>query len=277
MPLRATAIDREASDPRRRAMFVALGLVAWMAIVGLRLVQLQITRYTELSTRAKNQQLGTVETSPTRGLLLDRQGRELARSVDTESFYADPREILNVNETARRISSVTDLNKDELIAKINTAKESNKKFIWLIRRLDLQTASKLDAMTLDGVYSRKEPKRFYPNSQLAAHVLGFVGTDEIGLSGVEQVYNDKIRGEGGKVYMERDGSKERRVFDSYEVQPLPGQTVVLTIDQTIQFRTEQALFGAVQRARAKSGTAIVMDPHTGEILALANAPAFDPN
>jgi len=96
--LRATAIDREGADPRRRAMFVALGLVAWMAIVGLRLVQLQITRHTELAARAKNQQLGTVETSPMRGLLLDRQGRELARSVDTESFYADPREIQNVNE-----------------------------------------------------------------------------------------------------------------------------------------------------------------------------------
>ncbi|MGQ0763880.1 MAG: penicillin-binding protein [Acidobacteriota bacterium] len=277
MPLRATAIDREAADPRRRAMFVALGLVAWMAIVGLRLVQLQITRHAELATRAKNQQLGTVETSPTRGLLLDRKGRELARSVDTESFYADPREIQNVNETAHKISLVTDLNKDELIAKISTAKESNKKFIWLIRRLDLQKASKLDAMALDGIYSRKEPKRFYPNAQLASHVIGFVGTDEIGLSGVEQVYNEKIRGEGGKVYMERDGSKERRVFDSYEVQPLPGQTVVLTIDQTIQFRTEQVLSGAVQRARAKSGTAIVIDPHTGEILAMANAPAFDPN
>src|SRR6185436_10413932 len=89
--------------------------------------------------------------------------------------------------------------------------------------------------------------------------------------------NEKIRGESGKIYMERDGSSERRVFESYEVQPHAGQTVVLTIDQTIQFRTEQALFAALERSQAKSGTAIVMDPHTGEILALANAPAFDPN
>lgn len=275
MPLRATAIDREAADPRRRAMFVALGLVAWMAIVGLRLGQLQITRHNELSNRAKNQQLGTVETSPTRGLLLDRQGRELARSVDTESFYADPREIGNVNETAGRIASVTGLNKDDLTAKLRLAKDTNKKFIWLIRRLDLQTASKLDAMELEGVYSRNEPKRYYPNSTLASHVLGFVGTDEIGLSGVEQYYNEKIRGESGKVFVETDA--RHRAFESYEVRPHPGQTVVLTIDQTIQYRTEQALFGAVERSRAKSGTAIVMDPHTGEILALANAPAFDPN
>jgi hypothetical protein len=107
VPLRSAAIDREASDPRRRAIFVALGLVAWMVIVGVRLAQLQIGQHDELSTRAKNQQLGAVETSPTRGLLLDRQGRELARSVDTESFFADPREIENVNETARKIASVT--------------------------------------------------------------------------------------------------------------------------------------------------------------------------
>jgi cell division protein FtsI/penicillin-binding protein 2 len=277
VPLRSAAIDREAANPRRRAMFVALGLVAWMAIVGARLAQLQISRHDELSTRAKNQQLGAVETSPTRGLLLDRQGRELARSVDTESFFADPREIENVTETARKISSITNQKKDELVARIREAKDANKKFIWLIRRLDLETAGKVDAMALDGVYSRKEPKRYYPNDGLAAHVLGFVGTDEIGLGGVEQFYNEKIRGEGGKVYLERDGSPERRVFDSYEVQPHPGQTVVLTIDQSIQYRTEQALFAAVERANAKSGTAIVIDPHTGEILALANAPAFDPN
>src|SRR5207302_3765892 len=102
-----------------------------------------------------------------------------------------------------------------------------------------------------------------------------VGTEVIGLSDVEQYYNEKIRGEAGKVYLERD--RERRAFESYEVQSHPGQTVVLTIDQTIQYRTEQALSAAVDRAHAKSGTAIVMDPRTGEILALANAPTFDPN
>lgn len=275
MPLRTTATDQEAADPRRRAMFVALGLVAWMVIIGARLAQLQISQHADLSARAKNQQLGAVETSPTRGLLLDRQGRELARSVDTESFFADPREVQDVNETARKIASVTGQNKSDLIEKLTEAKESNKKFIWLIRRLELQTASKLDAMNLDGVYSRKEPKRYYPNDTLAAHVLGFVGTDEIGLGGVEQYYNEKIRGEAGKVYLETDA--RRRAFESYEVQPHPGQTVVLTIDQTIQYRTEQALFAAVERSHAKSGTAIVMDPGTGELLALANAPAFDPN
>src|SRR5207253_6463913 len=172
-------------------------------------------------------------------------------------------------------AGITSEDRAELAERLSEAKETNKKFVWIVRRLDIQSASKLDQLNLDGIYSRKEPKRYYPNDSLAAHVLGFVGTDEIGLSGVEQYYNEKIRGEGGKVFLERD--RDRRAFESYEVQSHPGQTVVLTIDQAIQYRTEQALSAAVARTHAKSGTAIVMDPRTGEILALANSPAFDPN
>ena len=276
MPRRSTVIDAPRfSNLQRRALFIAIGLVIWMLAIGARLVQLQVNQHEELASRARSQQVGAIETSPSRGQLLDRQGRELARSIDTESFFADPREILNTDNTARRITAVTGQDRTELTSRLSEAKETNKKFIWIVRRLDIQSASKLDQLNLDGIYSRKEPKRYYPNDSLAAHVLGFVGTDEIGLSGVEQYYNEKIRGEGGKVFLERD--RDRRAFESYEVQSHPGQTVVLTIDQAIQYRTEQALSAAVDRAHAKSGAAIVMDPRTGEILALANAPTFDPN
>jgi len=276
MPRRSTVIDApRVSSPQRRALFIAIGLVVWMLAIGARLVQLQVNQHEELASRARSQQVGAIETSPSRGQLLDRQGRELARSIDTESFFADPREIPSTEDTARRIAAITGQDRAELTSRLSEAKESSKKFVWIVRRLDIQSASKLDQLNLDGIYSRKEPKRYYPNDSLAAHVLGFVGTDEIGLSGVEQYYNEKIRGEAGKVYLERD--RERRAFESYEVQSHPGQTVVLTIDQTIQYRTEQALSAAVDRAHAKSGTAIVMDPRTGEILALANAPTFDPN
>src|SRR5437667_10853730 len=276
MPRRSTVIDApRVSNLQRRALFIAIGLVIRMLAIGSRLVQLQVNQHEELASRARSQQVGAIETSPSRGQLLDRQGRELARSIDTESFFADPREILNTDNTARRIAAVTGQDRTELAGRLSEAKETNKKFIWIVRRLDIQSASKLDQLNLDGLYSRKEPKRYYPNDSLAAHVLGFVGADEIGLSGVEQYYNDKIRGESGKVYLERDA--RRRAFESYEIQPHPGQTVVLTIDQTIQFRTEQALATAVEGSHAKSGTAIVMDPNTGEILALANAPTFDPN
>ena len=276
MPRRSTVIDApRVSNLQRRALFIAIGLVIWMLAIGARLVQLQVNQHEELASRARSQQVGAIETSPSRGQLLDRQGRELARSIDTESFFADPREILNTDNTARRIAAVTGQDRTELAGRLSEAKETAKKFIWIVRRLDIQSASKLDQLNLDGIYSRKEPKRYYPNDSLAAHVLGFVGTDEIGLSGVEQYYNEKIRGEAGKVFLERD--RDRRAFESYEVQSHPGQTVVLTIDQAIQYRTEQALSAAVDRAHAKSGAAIVMDPRTGEILALANAPTFDPN
>src|SRR5438309_3473723 len=276
MPRRATANEApRAENSHRRVLFVAIGLVLWMLAIGGRLVQLQIHQHDDLASRARNQQLSSIDMAPTRGQVLDRQGRELARSLDTESFYSDPGEVKNVDETARKIASITGVDRAELIRRFNDAKGANKKFIWIVRRLEMERASKLDALELDGVYSRKEPKRYYPNDTLAAHVLGFVDTDEIGLAGVEQSYNEKIRGAGGKVYLEVD--RDRRAFESYEVQPQPGQTVVLTIDQVIQYRTEQALSAAVERTHAKSGTAIVMDPRTGEILALANAPTFDPN
>src|SRR5437763_1864000 len=276
MPRRANAIEvpRVASS-HRRAIFISLGLVLWMATIGARLVQLQIHQHEDLAARARGQQLSSIDTAPTRGQVLDRQGRELARSLDTESFFADPSEITNSDDTAGKISGITNQNREDLAKKLADARDANKKFIWITRRLEMQAATQLDALELKGVYSRKEPKRFYPNDSLAAQVLGFVGTDEAGLSGVEQFYNEKIRGEGGKVFLEVD--RDRRAFESYEVQPQPGQTVVLTIDQVIQYRTEQALSAAVERTHAKSGTAIVMDPRTGEILALANAPTFDPN
>lgn len=276
MPRRSTAIAAQpAGNSHRRALFVSLGLVAWMLLIGGRLVQLQVSQHDDFTSRARNQQLSAIDTGPTRGQVLDRQGRELARSIETESFYADPRDISDPNDTAKRIAAITGQDRDELARRLATAIDAKKQFVWITRRLAIESAHKLDAMELKGIFSRKELKRYYPNDSLAAHVLGFVGSEQNGLGGVEQFYNEKISGEGGKVYLERDA--ERRVFESYEVQPNPGQTVVLTIDQTIQYRTEQALSAAVERAHAKSGTAIVMDPQTGEILALANAPSFDPN
>src|SRR2546421_1584203 len=276
MPRRATAnAAPRAETSHRRILFVAIALVLWMLAIGARLVQLQIHQHDNLASRARNQQLSSIETAPTRGQVLDRQGRELARSLDTESFYSDPSEVKNIDETVRKIASVTGLDRADLIKRFNDAKDANKKFIWIVRRLEMERANKLDALEIEGVYSRKEPKRYYPNDTLAAHVLGFVDTDEIGLAGVEQSYNEKIRGAAGKVYLEVD--RDRRAFESYEVHPHPGQTVVLTIDQVIQYRTEQALSAAVERSHAKSGSAIVMDPRTGEILALANSPTFNPN
>ena len=130
MPRRATANEAPgAPNARRRILFVTIALVFWMLVIGGRLVQLQIHQHDELALKARNQQLSSIETAPTRGQVLDRQGRELARSLDTESFYSDPSEVINVAETARKIASLTGLDRAELVKKFNDAKEANKKFI----------------------------------------------------------------------------------------------------------------------------------------------------
>jgi cell division protein FtsI (penicillin-binding protein 3) len=270
--------DRSKTRPDaslRRAVFVAAVIVFWMFAVCARLVYLQVSMHDELVQRAQKQQQGAIETGAERGQLCDREGRQLARSVDTDSVFVAPDEIYDGAETAEQLAAVLGLDSAHLIKQLDEAKTNNLRFIWIARRVTPEQSEKLAALKLAGVHTRKEPKRFYPNGTLAAHVLGFVGLDNAGHAGIEQFYNQKISGEPGKLFIETDS--RRRAYESAEVQAKPGQTVILTLDQMIQYRAEQALAVAVEQSHAKSGTAIVLDPHTGEILALANAPTFDPN
>lgn len=259
----------------RRTLFVAAFVVFWMLGISARLVYLQVSKHDELVERAHKQQQDAIPTSPQRGPLLDRHERELARSINTQSVFVAPDELTNIADTAQSLASVVGLKQSELFAQLSQAKESGKRFLWIARRLAPDQAEKILAMQLRGVYLRKEPKRFYPNGSLAANVLGFVGLDGNGLAGIEQAFNDKIIGEPGKLFIEKDSGG--RVYESTEIPGRPGQTIVLTIDQSIQYQAEAALASAIAKSHAKSGTAIVLDPHSGEILALANAPTFDPN
>ncbi|HEU5237166.1 MAG TPA: hypothetical protein VFU37_08500, partial [Pyrinomonadaceae bacterium] len=159
MPRRATAIEvPRTAISYRRAVWVAIGLLIWMFAIGARLVQLQVHQHDELASRARNQQLNSIETAATRGQVLDRQGRELARSLDTESFFADPSEIKNVDAAATRIASITGQDRLELARRLNDAQASDKKFVWVVRRVEMERAAKLDQLELEGVYSRREPK-----------------------------------------------------------------------------------------------------------------------
>lgn len=269
----------------RRALFVAAFIVLWMFAIGVRLVYLQVSRHDRLVERARQQQQNAIETSPQRGHLLDRNGAELARSIDTDSVYVAPDDLLDPNSAqldqgkiesiTEGLASVLQLEKDALRKQLTDGLNQKRKFIWIARRVPADAIAQLQSLQLHGVHYRKESKRFYPNGSLASHVLGFVGLDNVGLGGIEKVYNQKISGEPGKLFLEKDSAG--KAYESFEVPASPGQTIVLTIDQSVQYRTEQALADAVQRSRARSGTAIVLDPRTGEILALANAPAFDPN
>jgi cell division protein FtsI (penicillin-binding protein 3) len=271
----------------RRTLFVAAFVAFWMLSISARLVYLQVSKHEKLVARAHQQQQEAMETIPARGLVLDRLERELARTIDTTSVFIAPDEFKQdkndttahitgtIDCTANNLSSLLGLDQKTVFNQINEARNTGRRFLWIARRITPETAQLLETMHLAGVHTRKEPKRFYPNGSLAANVLGFVGLDGNGLAGIEQVYNEKITGEPGKVFIEKDSLG--RAYESTEVPGRPGQTIVLTIDQSVQYQAEAALTAAIQQSGAKAGTAIVLDPHTGEILALANAPTFDPN
>lgn len=260
-----------------RALFVAAFIGFWMLIICGRLVQLQFSQHEKLANRARQQQQTPIETRPQRGELLDRQERELARSIQTVSLFLDPDQLdtATLDRNAKQLAQSLGLKYASLAKEFSEAHAAKKRFVWIARRLDADLAKKVVDLNLPGIHAQLEPKRYYPNGSLAAHVLGYVGLDGKGLGGVEQFYNAKISGEPGHLLLEKDANG--KPYESYEIASKAGQTVVLTIDQSIQYHAEQALLAAVQRTRAKSGTVIVLDPRSGEILALANAPTFDPN
>jgi len=260
-----------------RALLVAAIIGFWMLAVSARLVYLQVSQHQGLVNRARQQQQNAIETSPQRGDLIDRQGRELARSVQTVSLFVDPDQLTpgQLVCTATELAKVLGENETDLLKQLQGAQDEKRRFVWIVRRLDEEKATPILALSLPGVQSVLEPKRYYPNGSLASHVLGFVGLDGQGLAGLEQAYNEKISGEPGRLFLEKDAAG--RPYESYEIAAKQGQSVVLTIDQGIQYQVERALQGAVERTHAKSGSVIVLDPRSGEILAMANAPSFDPN
>src|SRR6185312_921748 len=161
--------------------------------------------------------------------------------------------------------------KKRMLARFNASRN----FAWVARKLDPETANRVRELNLKGVYFQKEFKRFYPNNDLAAQVLGYVGTDDEGLGGLELEFDDDMHGTPGHMLTALDA--KRHVLDSEESQPLPGENLVLTIDANIQYMAQQALDKQMEKTKALHGTVVVQDPHTGQILALAISPSFDPN
>ena len=260
-----------------RALLVAAVIGFWMLAVSARLVYLQVSQHDGLVNRARQQQQNALETIAQRGDLLDRQQRELARSIQTVSLFVDPDGLQpgDLLCTASGLAKALGEKESDLLKELTDAQNEKRRFIWMARRLDAEQAAPILSLNLPGLNSIQEPKRYYPNGSLAAHALGFVGLDGQGLGGVEQAYNAKINGEPGRLFLEKDATG--KPYESFEIAAKQGETVVLTIDQAIQYQTERALQSAVERTHAKSGSVIVLDPRSGEILALANAPSFDPN
>jgi cell division protein FtsI (penicillin-binding protein 3) len=263
------------NTPRNRAnkrlYLLSAILVFWAGAICLRLVYLQIFRYGEFEQRAQRQQQRTTEVAAKRGIIYDRAGRELAMSVSVDSVFAVPADIPDLAGTISLVARITKTDPRELLAKCQAART----FCWVARKADAETAERIRAMNLRGIYFQKESKRFYPKRELAAQVLGYVGMDDEGLSGIERADNDDLRGKPGRMLISVDA--RRKWFGSVEKQPDPGENVVLTIDEKIQYIAERELETAMQQTHAESGTVVVQNPKTGEILALANRPTFNPN
>lgn len=254
----------------------------------MRLVHLQVNQSDWLRGQALNQRRDQVKSRMLRGTIYDRAERALAMSVNTKSLYADPLEIEDVEKTAKEVAAVLRVKPNEILKDLREAKESNKRFVWLARQLDEETVQKINETLYDaelkkadkprfaGLHWREEQKRSYPNKTLAAQVVGFSNADDIGQAGIEQSQEEILRGAVIKGWQDRD--RLGRVYEESETeQREPPKDIVLTISNSIQYKTEQALEKGVKAANAKSGIAIVLDPKTGEILAMANYPTFDPN
>ena len=246
-------------------------LVLWCGGICLRLVYLQIFRYGSFEKRAIHERERTEELSARRGIIYDRAGRELAMSISVDSAFAVPTEIPDLAGTISLISKITRTDPRETLAKCKAART----FCWVARKSDAETADRIRSLNLRGIYFQKESRRFYPKRELAAQVLGYVGMDDEGLSGIERQYDDELRGKPGRMLISVDA--HRKWFGSVEKQPEPGENVVLTVDEQIQYIAERELATAMQQTHAVTGTVIVQNPHTGEILALANQPTFNPN
>ncbi|MGD9901931.1 MAG: penicillin-binding protein [Vicinamibacterales bacterium] len=260
---------------RRRAVVGGVCLLAWTAAIEARLVFLQVVRHEDLSARADRQQMRTVTAPAKRGEIRDRHGRLLAYSVDVDSVYAVPADIAEPAATAGALCRVLDdCDRGKLKALVDRFSTS-RAFAFVERFVSPQVAERIKALDLEGVGLMKESRRYYPKKELAAQLLGYVGVDNVGLGGLEAAYDSVVRGRDGKVLVQTDA--RRRGFSSIERPPTAGGTLELTVDEQLQHIVERELKAGVTEHRADAGTAILMDPHTGEILAMATYPTFNPN
>lgn len=238
---------------------------------------LQVVESDEFQQIAAEQRTTKIEFPARRGTVLDRDAETMSISVDLQVVYSDPTLIDDPRAVAARLGPVLKRKPESLVESL-TGTFAGDQFEYVARQVNPRVAKKVAAMELPGIFFEAEPKRFYPNGRMASHLLGFVNVDGTVMEGVEAQYNNVLAGEPGAVRFEKDtsGNQLPQADSSFE-QPEPGRSILLTIDKDIQYFTELALADAVRQYKAASGTAILMRPKTGEILALANVPDFDPN
>jgi len=254
-----------------RLLILAGVALLWMTAVFGRLSYLQFIRHSEYLALAMRQQRQTIEVLPTRGAIYDRNLHPLAMSVPVQSAFAVPAEIRDKDMATRLLAGALQMPQDAVREKLG----AEGSFVWIKRKLDQDEEAAVRQLNLKGVYFFEENKRFYPARDLASHVLGFVDVDEHGLGGIEHEYENLIGGRPEKIVVMKDARQKK--FDGRQAQMDHGASVVLTIDEKIQYIAETELQATIEKFHAPAGSVIVQDPNTGAILALANWPKYNPN
>lgn len=270
-----------------RFMLVVAVFVIWIGGISVRLVHLQVSQHEFLKDKALDQRQDEKQTKLLRGSIFDRDGHTLAISVKVKTLFADTTEIADIEATAKEVAKALKSNPNEVLKALKDGKDNGNRFVPLAKKMDEDAAQKLnktianegvkkaDLPQYAGLHWREDQKRSYPYQSLAAQVIGFSNFEDVGQAGIEKSQDDKLHGAIVKKVEERD--RLGRVYDETVSYREPPKDIVLTISNSIQYKTEQALAEGVKAANARSGMAIVIDPRTGEILALANYPTFDPN
>jgi cell division protein FtsI/penicillin-binding protein 2 len=254
-----------------RITVIQVVIIVWMMAIGAKLVWLQVRQHDWLVARAIHQQQAEINLNPMRGVIYDRNGNELARSVAVKSLYASPGDITDAGGMADTLSDLLEIDRDDLYKRLTSAARA----VAVKRKLDDKEVAKVEKLGLQGLRFVDEMKRFYVSGASASHLLGFVDIDERGVGGIELSYDKVIRGQGGRLLLDVDAMNKS--YDHSVEDPIPGANVSLTIDLVIQHHVEKALAEAVRSTHARGGQIVVVRPATGEILALANYPTFDPN
>ncbi len=259
---------------QRRIYWALACLTAGFFVVALRLVDLQIFMGSELALQAEKQHFRVVNVKAERGAILDRKERILAIDLKAPSIYAIPSTIKDGRGVSKRLAPVLRTS----FKAMNERLERTKHFVWLERKVDPTTAEAIQRLQIEGVGFIMESRRFYPKRALLGQILGFTGLDHQGMEGIEHSYDTVLRGQEGEIRFERDGAGRNVFPEGFDyVAPSRGNDLILTVDEFLQHISEGELEAALARTKAVAGTVVMMDPMTGEILALAIRPAFNPN
>lgn len=261
-------------NKRIRIYFPFIFIFLILGILEARLYYLQILCHSEFAEQAKKEQENVISVSPKRGIIYDRNIKKLALNIPSYSLYASPPKISYPEKMAKKLSPILKEKSSEILSQL----KKKKNFVWLKRKLSLAEKRKIEKLHLIGIGFIEEVKRFYPEKNLASHLLGFVGVDNQGLEGLEYFYDEKLRGKKGYFLVKEDAFGYKIPFATEIIQPsFPGENTVLTIDSNIQSIVEEEISRTLKLTSAKSIEALFMNPETGEILALASKPDYDPN